>query len=68
MTTTRRPAAQIISQTVQTASALGLALLITLTTLGGMDRLATAQHAATVLARAAAMQQAQAISPAADRS
>ncbi len=68
MTTTARSTAQFASQTVQTVSALGLALLVTLATLGGMDHLATAQHAATVLARATAVQQAQSTTPAADRS
>ena len=68
MTTTARRTAPITRQAVQTASALGLALLVTLTTLGGMNRLAAEQHASSVLARAAAVQQAQAINPAADRS
>lgn len=68
MTTTARRTAPITRQAVQTASALGLALLVTLATLGGMNRLAAEQHASSVLARAAAVQQAQAVNPAADRS
>ncbi len=68
MTTTDQRTAQFSSQTVQSVSALGLALLVTLATLGGMNRLATEQHASTVLARTAAVQQAQAATPAADRS
>jgi len=57
MTTTPRIA--------QTVSALGLALLATLVTLGSLDHLATEQHAATALATAAAAQQAQASAAAA---
>lgn len=68
MTTTARRTAPITRQAVQTVNALSLALLVTLATLGGMNRLATEQHASSVLARAAAVQQAQAIGPAADRS
>ncbi len=68
MTTTARRTAPITRQPVQTVSALSLALLVTLATLGGMNRLATEQHASSMQARAAAVQQAQAISPAADRS
>ena len=68
MTTTARRTASITRQAVQTASALGLALLVTLATLGGMNRLAAEQLASSVLARAAAVQQAQAVNPAADRS
>ena len=68
MTTTARRTAPITRQAVQTASALGLALLVTLATLGGMNRLAAEQHTSSVLARAAAVQQAPAIDPAADRS
>ena len=45
MTTTARRTASIIRPAVQTASALGLALLVTLATLGGMNRLAAEQHA-----------------------
>jgi hypothetical protein len=48
------------SRALQTVSALGLALLTTLATLGSLDHLAVEQHAATVLAKAAASQQAQA--------
>ena len=68
MTTTARRTAPITRQAVQTASAFGLALLVTLATLGGMNRLAAEQHTSSVLARAAAVQQAPAIDPAADRS
>ena len=68
MTTTARRTASIIRPAVQTASALGLALLVTLATLGGMNRLATEQHASTALTRAAAVQQAQAVNLAAHRS
>lgn len=49
-----------ITQTTRTATALGLALMITLVTMGGLNHLATEQHAATVMAKAAAGQQAQA--------
>lgn len=45
------------TRTVNTA-ALGLAALITLATLGSINLLATEQHAATVMARAAATPQA----------
>lgn len=45
--------------TTRTAT-LGLALMITLATLGSLNHLATEQHAATVMAKAAAAQQAQA--------
>lgn len=38
----------------QSATALGLALLVTLATLGSLNRLATVQHAATLLAKTAA--------------
>ena len=54
-----------------TATALGLSLMVTLTTLGSLNQLATEQHAATVLAKATAAQQAgqaQADAPAAVRS
>ena len=68
MTTTARRTAPITRQAVQTASALGLALLVTLATLSGMNRLAAEQHTSSVLARAATVQQAQAVNPAADRS
>ncbi len=44
----------------QTAYSLGLALMVTLATLGSLDHLATERHAAAVLAQAAAAQQAQA--------
>lgn len=47
-------------RTLHTTTALGLALMVTLATLGSLNHLATEQHAATVLARAAAAQQAQA--------
>lgn len=43
----------------QTTAALGLALVVTLGLLGSLNGLATEQHAATVMARAAATQQAQ---------
>lgn len=43
----------------QTASALSLAMVVTLAVLGSLNHLATEQHAATVLARAASPQQAQ---------
>ena len=39
------------------ATALGLSLMVTLTTLGSLNQLATEQHAATVLAKATAVQQ-----------
>lgn len=52
----------------QPARALGLALPVMLATLGGMHRLASEQHATTMLARAAAVQQARAINLGADRS
>ena len=52
----------------QTAAALGLSLLVTLATLGGLDGLATGQHAASMMARASAAQQAQAPAPGAVRS
>lgn len=68
MTTTAHRTAPIASQSVQTVSALGLALLVTLAMLGAMNHLANAQHAATVLARTAALQQAQATAHAAARS
>ncbi len=42
------------------AAALGLALSMTLVALGSLNHLATEQHAATMLAKAAAAQQAQA--------
>ena len=53
----------------QSATALGLSLLVTLVTLGSLDRLATEQHAATLLAKAAAHQadQARMASPVAAR-
>ena len=38
----------------QTAAALGLSLVVTLATLGSLNGLATEQHAATVMAKAAA--------------
>ena len=41
-----------------TAAALGLSLMVTLVTLGSLNQLATEQHAATVLAKATATQQA----------
>ena len=48
-------------QTTQSSlAALGLALSLTLVTLLSLDHLATEQHAGTMLARAAAAQQAQA--------
>jgi hypothetical protein len=40
----------------QTAVSLSLALMVTLVTLGGMNGLATEQHAGTVMAKAAAVQ------------
>lgn len=43
----------------QTATALGLSLLVTLALLGSLNGLATEQHAATVLAKATAALQAQ---------
>lgn len=43
----------------QTAAALGLSLVVTLATLGSLNGLATEQHAATVMAKAAAVQPAQ---------
>lgn len=43
-----------------TLAAAGLSLCMTLAALGGVDHLAQSQHAATVLAKAAAAQQAQA--------
>ena len=60
MNTTTRRTNRHTNRITQAAAALGLALLTTLATLGSLDRLATAQHAATVLAKAAATQQAQA--------
>jgi hypothetical protein len=68
MTTTARRTALITRQTAQTVSALGLALLLTLATLGSLNHLATAQHGAFVLARAAAVQQTQALTLSAARS
>lgn len=56
MTTT----ANILPSTPSSLAALGLAVSLTLVTLLSLDHLATAQHAGTVLARAAAAQQAQA--------
>ena len=50
----------------QTATALGLSLLVTLALLGSLNGLATEQHAATVLARATAALQAQQAQAAAD--
>ncbi len=52
------------------ATALGLSLLVTLATLGSLDRLATEQHAATLQANAAAhpVGQARIASPDASRS
>jgi hypothetical protein len=66
--TTQREVSRNVSRTVnhstgriiQTVSALGLALLTTIATLGSLDHLAVEQHAATVLAKAAASQQTQA--------
>lgn len=49
------------------AASLGLALCMTLVALGSLNHLATAQHAATMLAKAAAAQQAQASAAAAQR-
>ena len=57
MTTTANTTYQA---TQSSLAALGLALSLTLVTLLSLDHLATAQHAGTVLARAAAAQQAQA--------
>ena len=51
----------------RTATALGLALGLTLVALGSLNHLATEQHAATVLAKAAAAQQAQASAAAGQR-
>ena len=48
-----------------TLAAAGLSLCMTLAALGGVDHLAQNQHAATVLAKAAADQQAQAAAQAA---
>ena len=63
------PAARQTAQAMlQTVSALGLALLVTLATLGSMNHLAYEQHAATVLACSAALQQAQALPATAARS
>ena len=50
----------------QTATALGLSLLVTLALLDSLNGLATEQHAATVLARATAALQAQQAQSAAD--
>ena len=44
----------------QSATALGLSLLVTLATLGSLDRLAGEQHAATLLAKAVVHQAEQA--------
>ncbi|MES2718098.1 MAG: hypothetical protein V4795_20185 [Pseudomonadota bacterium] len=49
----------------RTTAALGLALCMTVVALGSLNHLATEQHAATVLAKAAAAQQAQASAAAA---
>lgn len=46
------------SRFAHTATALGLSLVMTLATLGSLNQLATEQHAATVLAKAVAAQQA----------
>ena len=43
-----------VRRLAQSTTAFGLSLLVTLTTLGGLDWLATAQHAATLLTKAAA--------------
>jgi hypothetical protein len=62
-------AATLIPRFVQTAAALGLSLVVTLATLGSLNGLATEQHAATVMAKAAAAaQQAQNASGTAARS
>lgn len=53
-------AATSLPSTPSSLAALGLAVSLTLVTLLSLDHLATAQHAGTVLARAAAAQQAQA--------
>ena len=50
---------------IRNSAALGLALGMTLVALGSLNHLATEQHAATVLAKAAAAQQAQASAAAA---
>lgn len=50
----------------QTATALGLSLVVTLALLGSLNGLATEQHAAAVLARATAALQAQQAQAAAD--
>ena len=68
MTTTAHRNAPIIREMAQTVSALGLALLLTLATLGAMNHLANGQYGAQGLARAAAGPQAQALTPAANRS
>ena len=50
----------------QTATALGLSMLVTLALVGSLNGLATERHAATVLARATAALQAQQAPSAAD--
>ena len=54
---------------IQSATALGLSLLVTLATLGSLDRLAGEQHATALQAKAAAHQadQARLASPVASR-
>ncbi|MBC7729765.1 MAG: hypothetical protein H7242_19575 [Microbacteriaceae bacterium] len=51
---------------IQSATALGLSLAVTLVLLGSLNNLATEQHAATVLAKATAALQAQQAKAAAD--
>jgi hypothetical protein len=54
----------------QSLTALGLSLIVTLATLGSIDGLATEQHAAAVMAKAAAAAQAlqaKAVTPLASR-
>ncbi len=66
--TTSTTTANTANTIAQQAAALGLALCMTLVALGSLNHLATAQHAASVLAKAAAAQQAQASATAATRS
>lgn len=53
------------TRTAHALAAAGLSLCMTLAALGSVDHLAQSQHAATVLAKAAAAQQAQAAAQAA---